>query len=160
MRPCRTFIIPQIGKMSSPFLHFPDFFFPFKTHTAHQSCATAARCKKTLPPKPTKNFPIRPRHSKKRTKSSLESWRGLVGKFRVGQGGLEGRETPPKGGSFSLQGLTPSPSDFSPSKRRTAQRSCGGGRARFCERRRRRESRNRPPSCACTCGSGIARRRA
>ena len=118
MRPCRTFIISQIGKMSSPFLHFPDFFFPFKTHTAHQSCATAARCKKTPPPKPTKNFPIRPRHSKKRTKSSLESWRDLVGKFGVGQGGLEGRETPPKGVSLRLQGLSfPLPLNSFPDKR-------------------------------------------
>ena len=31
---------------------------------------------------------------------------GIWGKFGVGQGGLEGRETPPKGVSLRLQGLS------------------------------------------------------
>ena len=35
---------------------------------------------------------------------------GTWGKFGVGQGGLEGRETPPKGVSLRLQGLSLTPS--------------------------------------------------
>ena len=55
----------------------------------------------------TKNFPVRPRHLKKRTEFSFMKWRGLAGKFGEGQGGLEGRETPTKGVSLRLQGLLP-----------------------------------------------------
>ena len=35
-----------------------------------------------------------------------------AGKFGVGQGGLEGRETPPKGVSLRLQGLPPKSSPY------------------------------------------------
>ena len=66
-----------------------------------------------------KNFPQEHPHQTKRTKFSHcmggRSW----GKFGVGQGGLEGRETPPKGVSLRLQGLP-----FSPTP------DCGGSETR------------------------------
>ena len=52
------------------------------------------------------NFPTRPPPSNE-SEPNFRSCNGggLVGKFGEGQGGLEGRETPPKGVSLRLQGL-------------------------------------------------------
>ena len=75
-----------------------------KRFYTNKSSAIAAPCKKT-PPSQTKNFPREHPHHTKRNKFSPYKGGCSWGKFGVGQGGLEGRETPPKGVSLRLQGL-------------------------------------------------------
>ena len=75
-----------------------------KSHPAYQSGAIAALCKESTPAQ-AKNFPQEHPPKTKRIKSLPCKGGCSWGKFGVGQGGLEGRETPPKGGSLRLQGL-------------------------------------------------------
>ena len=79
-----------------------------KSHPAYQSGAIAALCKESTPAQ-AKNFPQEHPPKTKRIKSLPCKGGCSWGKFGVGQGGLEGRETPPKGGSLRLQGLPRSP---------------------------------------------------
>ena len=93
--------------------------------SACRSGAIAALSKKSPPPKPIKNFPQEHPPKTKRIKSSLCKGGCSWGKFGVGQGGLEGRETPPKGVSLRLQGL-PHPSPLTPTHH-LASRAGGEG---------------------------------
>ncbi len=73
--------------------------------SACRSSAIAALCIKFHLPNQPKNFPQEHPPKTKRNKSSHCIGGCSWGKFGVGQGGLEGRETPPKGVSLRLQGL-------------------------------------------------------
>ena len=119
----------------------------------HKTGATAARCNKFLPPQTQKNFPREHPPQTKRIQSSLcmggRSW----GKFGVGQGGLEGRETPPKGVSLRLQGLP----HLTPRKLQSTsgtRRGRNGGQDQ--DRVTLREPSHRSPICrrgdTCCCG--------
>ena len=80
-----------------------------QTRPTRKTSAIAAHCKNSRPPKPTKNFPQEHPPQTKRNKSSQCKGGCSWGKFSVREGGLEGRETPPKGVSLRLQGLPPHP---------------------------------------------------
>ena len=97
-----------------------------QTRPTLKTSAIAARCKNARPPKPTKNFPQEHPPQTKRNKSSQCKGGCSWGKFGVGQGGLEGRETPPKGVSLRLQGLPfhPSRQTFSPNVSGRAGSNC------------------------------------
>ncbi len=92
-------------------------FFVFLEGIFWSMCGFAL-CNKFIPPQTQKTSPQDPRHHKSETNLRSCNGGGLVGKFGVGQGGLEGRETPPKGVSLHLQGLSfPLPLNSFPDKR-------------------------------------------
>ena len=88
-------------------------FTPAPTNQARSRTLKHIRTSQT-----NKNFPIGLRHYAKRIKFSLPKWRGPVGKFSEGQGGLEGRDPSFKRGPcaskvfLSLQGLPIPPRSF------------------------------------------------
>ena len=79
-------------------------FTPTPTNRARSRTLKHIRTSQT-----DKNFPIGPRRHAKQTKSSLPIWRGPVGKFSEGQGGLEGRDPSFKRGPCASK-VFPSPS--------------------------------------------------
>ena len=77
-----------------------------KPYAFRSSNERDSRTFKKIPPNPNQKLPHKtPAITKAKQHHRSCNGGGLVGKFGVGQGGLEGRETPPKGVSLRLQGL-------------------------------------------------------
>ena len=125
----------------------------YALHECPQIGCEAAPCKEFAPPARTKNFPREHPPYTKRIQSSLCMGGCSWGKFGVGQGGLEGRETPPKGVSLRLQGLSHlTPRKLQPTS--GTRRGRNGGQDQ--DRVTLREPSHRSPICrrgdTCCCG--------
>ena len=111
----------------------------------HKTGAIAARCNKFIPPQTQKNFPHAPATLQKRNKFSLRKRRGHGGSSGRMREVWKEKEPHPKGGSFSLQGLSPIPFPLTLPEYQTHNVPTGDGIPRASEDRR---SSNRcQPAC-------------
>ena len=105
--PCGFFIILPLERFVKSILPF------LPLHTRRDSACSPPPANQARQPHAATNphlpkqqkLPPCPRHSQKAKQNSASQVAGTWGKFGVGQGGLEGRETHPKGVSLRLQGL-------------------------------------------------------
>ena len=131
--------------------HSYKALYPTAPHTQNERDSRTMQKISTSPN--TKNFPQEHPPYTKRNKSSLCMGGCSWGKFGVGQGGLEGRETPPKGVSLRLQGLPHlTPRKLQPTS--GTRRGRNGGQDQ--DRVTLREPSHRSPICrrgdTCCCG--------
>ena len=105
--PCGFFIILPLERFVKSILPF------LPLHTRRDSACSPPPANQARQPHAATNphlpkqqkLPPCPRHAQKAKQHSASQVAGTWGKFGVGQGGLEGRETHPKGVSLRLQGL-------------------------------------------------------
>ena len=104
LTPCSRYRVEMVGK-----LHLSRAERPMccSTHPAHKTSAKPHHIKNSHLPSQHKNFPTRPPPPRK-AKQNLRSSHGggLVGKFSVSEGGLEGESPVFQEGALSLQGLS------------------------------------------------------
>ena len=113
--PCGFFIILPLERFVKSILPF------LPLHTRRDSACSPPPANQARQPHAATNphlpnqqkLPPCPRHAQKAKQNSASQVAGTWGKFSVSEGGLEGRETPPKGVSLRLQGL-PYPLKTSP----------------------------------------------